>query len=161
MMQIIKSKSQKVHLFLTRQNKIYLIVLFVFINVLNSLLFSALAYFVMGDVLKNTNIDKMGAVNQFLIAVIAAPIFETLIFQYGLIETIREKTRPLYACFSSAFAFALVHFYSIYYFLFAFVSGLIFAYLYYLEKSVIKGVLLVLTAHTLYNLLIYMGRFCS
>lgn len=150
---------EKIHSYLIKLNRVRLVLLFIVINALNSLSFSALAYFVTGDGLINYSIDSMSAANQFLIAVIGAPIIETLIFQYALIESIRQKIQPIFTCFFSALAFALVHFYSICYFLFALVSGLIFAYLYFLEKSVWKSFLLVLTAHTLYNLLIYMGRF--
>ena len=156
---LMKLYFEKIHAYLIGLNKAYLVLLFIVINALNSLSFSALAYSITGSGLRNHSIDNMNATNQFLIAVIVAPIIESLIFQYALIESIRQKIQPVFACFFSAFAFALVHFYSIYYFLFALISGLIFAYLYLLEKSVIKSFLLVLTAHTLYNLLIYMGRF--
>ena len=132
--------------------------LFVILNTVNSLSFSALAFFSTGDGLKNHTMDTISPNNQFLVAVILMPIIETLIFQYALIESIRQRVQPLYACFLSAFAFALVHFYSVYYFLFALISGLIFAYLYLLDRSVIKGTLLVLTAHILYNLLAYIVR---
>ncbi|MES2651369.1 MAG: CPBP family intramembrane glutamic endopeptidase [Bacteroidota bacterium] len=155
---MIKLYLEKTHLYLISLNKAQLIILFGVINTLNSLLFSAVAHFISGSGLQNHSIDNMSAINQFLIAVILAPVIETVIFQYALIESIRQKIQPLYACFFSALAFAFVHFYSVYYFLFALISGLIFAYLYLLEKSVIKGSLLVLTAHILYNLLIYLGR---
>lgn len=150
---------ENIHLYLIGLNKFRLIVLFIVINVLNSLSFSFLAYFITGNGLRNHSIDNMSAKDQFLVAVFLGPIIETLIFQYALIESVRQKIRPLYACILSAFAFALAHFYSVYYFLFALISGLIFAYMYYLEKSVIKSFLVVLTAHFLYNLLIYTGRF--
>ena len=150
---------EKIHLYLMGLHKAILVVLFIIINVLNSLSFSLLSYFITGNGLKNHSIDSENSKDQFLMAVLLAPIIETLIFQYALIETIRHKLSPLYACILSAFAFALFHFYSVYYFLFALISGLIFAYMYFLEKSVIKSCLTVLIAHILYNLLIYMGRF--
>lgn len=149
---------EKVHSYLISLSKAQLIMLFVVFNIINSLSFSALAYFNTGSGLINHSMDRMSLVNQFLMVVFIAPVIETLIFQYALIESIRQRIQPLYACFLSAFAFALVHFYSIYYFLFALISGLIFAYLYLLDKSVIKATLLVLTAHILYNLLAYMIR---
>lgn len=155
----MKSYLDKIHLFFIRLSKVRLIILFVIINVMNSLLFSTIALFITGSGLTNHSIDKMDQNNKFWMAVILAPFIEMLIFQYALIETIRQKMQQIYVCFISAFAFALVHFYSVYYFLFSLVSGLILAYLYLLEKSVIKGSLLVLTAHILYNLLIYLGRF--
>jgi membrane protease YdiL (CAAX protease family) len=150
---------EKTHLYLIRLRKVQLIALFIVVNALNSIAFSMLAHFITGNGLRNHSINNMTAANQFLIAVVIAPILETLVFQYALIESIRQKIKPAYACFLSASAFALVHCYSIYYFLFALISGLIFAYLYYLEKSVINGFLLVLSVHFLYNLLIYMGTF--
>lgn len=150
---------EKIHLYLINLNKVRLVLLFIIINILNSLTFSAFAYFISGSGLRNHAIDNSGAIHQFLVAVIVSPILETIIFQYALIESIRQKIQPVFACFFSAIAFALVHFYSIYYFLFALISGLLFGYLYLLEKSIIKSSLLVLIAHTLYNLLIYVGRF--
>ena len=147
---------EKIHLYLVGLNKPLLIALFIIVSILNSLLFSLLSYFITGNGLRN---QDMGGKDQFFIVVLVAPIIETLIFQYAIIESVREKMRPLYACFISAFAFAFFHFYSVYYFVFALIGGLTFAYMYYLEKSVIKSILVVLTAHILYNLLIYAGRF--
>lgn len=150
---------EKIHLYLVDLSKVRLIALFIMVNALNSFSFSMLSYFISGDGLSNHSINTMTATNQFLFAIILSPILETLVFQYALIESIRQKIKPLYACFLSATAFALVHCYSIYYFLFALISGVIFAYLYYLEKSVVKSFLLVLSVHFLYNLLIYIGKF--
>ncbi|MBP8067606.1 MAG: CPBP family intramembrane metalloprotease [Pedobacter sp.] len=150
---------EKVHFYLITLNKVKLIALFILLNTLNSFSFSMLAYFVTGVGLRNHSISTMGAQDELLIAVVLAPILETVIFQYALIESIRQKIKPLYACFVSATAFALVHCYSVFYFLFAFISGLIFAYLYYLEKSVLKSFLLVLCTHFLYNLLVYLTKF--
>ena len=150
---------EKIHLYLVGLNKPLLIALFIIVSILNSLLFSLLSYLITGNGLRNDAMDNMDTKDQFFIAVLVAPIIETLIFQYALIESIRQKIKPSYACLLSAFAFALVHFYSVYYFLFALIGGLTFAYMYYLEKSVIKSILVVLTAHILYNLLIYAGRF--
>ncbi len=150
---------EKVHLYLISLNKVKLIALFILLNILNSFSFSMLAYFFTGVGLTNHSIRTMGAMDELLIAVVFAPILETVIFQYALIESIRQKIKPLYACFLSATAFALVHCYSVFYFLFAFISGLIFAYLYYLEKSILKSFLLVLSAHFLYNMLIYITKF--
>lgn len=149
---------EKIHRYLLHLNRVKLITLFVVINGVNSLTFSALAYFITGNGLTNHSFDNIDPLNQFLMAVLLAPVLETLIFQYALIESIRQRFHPLYSCFISTFAFALVHLYSVYYFFFAIISGLIFAYLYLLEKSVIRGSLLVLTTHILYNLLIYLGR---
>lgn len=149
---------EKIHIYLIGLNKPLLIALFIIISIFNSLLFSLVSYFITGNGLINQDMDKMGPKDQFFIVVLVAPLIETLIFQYALIESIREKIRPLYACFLSALAFALFHLYSVYYFLFALIGGLTFAYMYYLEKSVIKSLLVVLTAHILYNLLIYTGR---
>lgn len=150
---------EKVHFYLITLSKVKLIALFILLNTLNSFSFSMLAYFVTGVGLRNHSISTMGAQDELLIAVVLAPILETVIFQYALIESIRQKIKPLYACFVSATAFALVHCYSVFYFLFAFISGLIFAYLYYLEKSVLKSFLLVLSTHFLYNLLVYLTKF--
>ena len=150
---------ERVHLYLSALTRVKLIVLFILFNALNSFSFSLLAYFITGVGLRNYSIRNMAAMDEFLVAVVLAPILETFVFQYALIESIRQKIKPLFACFLSATAFALGHCYSVFYFLFAFISGLIFAYLYCLEKSILKSFLLVLCAHFLYNLLIFMAKF--
>lgn len=150
---------EKTHCYLTALNKVRLIALFILINSINSISFSMLSRLFTNGGLREKAVGGMSAINEFLLAVILAPIIETLIFQYAIIETVRQKTRPIYACLLSATAFALLHSYSIFYFLYALVSGLLFAYLYYLEKSEWKSFVIVLSAHCLYNLLTFMVKF--
>ncbi|WP_410478286.1 type II CAAX prenyl endopeptidase Rce1 family protein [Pedobacter frigiditerrae] len=83
--------------------------------------------------------------------IIIAPIMETLIFQFGVIETVKKKKSTLISCILSALFFAIFHCYNFYYFLFAFSAGLLFSYLYCIGKTPLKGFLLTLSAHILYN----------
>lgn len=153
----MKKYLQQLHLFLIRRNDAQLILLFVILNILNSLASSAISFFFTQTGIKNHTLTKLNSGNEFLVAVILAPVIETLIFQYALIETIRQKVKPFYACLISASFFALAHIYSPYYVLFAFVSGLLFGYLYLSRKSVLRACLLVLIAHASYNYIVYLG----
>lgn len=149
-------KTSKIHLFLLSLNNVYLVLLFVFMNYLVSISFSALSNLVsdksLSDAVPSTPENKM---ETFVLVVIAAPLLETFIFQYGIIEWLRQKKSLLFCCFSSALAFALVHLYDVYYFFLAFVAGLLMAYLYTLKKTIIAGISITIITHSLYNALVY------
>lgn len=93
-----------------------------------------------------------------VIAVIVAPLIETLIFQALIIEIIckiikRPRKNILIAVVASSLAFALNHTYSIGYVIFAFLVGIIYALAYYLGRYRKEGaVTLVFTLHAMYNL---------
>ncbi len=106
--------------------------------------------------LSNTgnDINKMSRNEQFLIAVIIAPLIETLVAQFMLVETLRQKitNQKLLILLSSLF-FAFMHYYSWLYIVVTFFGGLILNY-YYLEIQKISKYSFFLTAllHSLYNL---------
>lgn len=91
---------------------------------------------------------------EFFIAVIFAPILETLIFQYSIISYILDK-RPnayLFTCIFSATLFALSHFYSPEYILKTFFSGLLFGTLYLVVQNKNNyAFFIVAIAHSIYN----------
>ncbi|OYW79516.1 MAG: hypothetical protein B7Z27_05395, partial [Sphingobacteriia bacterium 32-37-4] len=93
-------------------------------------------------------------VEEFFIAVIFAPILETLIFQYFIISYILDK-RPnayLFTCFFSAILFGLSHFYSPEYILKTFFSGLLFGTLYLVVQNKNNNAFIIVTiAHAIYN----------
>lgn len=94
-----------------------------------------------------------------VIAVIAAPLFETLIFQSLIIEIIckiiKRPRRNIYiAIIASALAFALNHTYSVYYVIFTFFVGIIYSLAYYLGRyRKESAIILVFLLHSLDNLL--------
>ncbi|MXO04046.1 CPBP family intramembrane glutamic endopeptidase [Flavobacterium sp. HBTb2-11-1] len=92
--------------------------------------------------------------------VIAAPLIETLLFQYAVIEIFKSiKVKLKYCCFLSAFIFASFHLYNIFYFLYAFVGGLLFAFLYVRGKNQKNAILLPLVTHIIYNGLVFISKY--
>jgi hypothetical protein len=91
---------------------------------------------------------------EFFIAVIFAPLGETLIFQHTIISYFLNK-RPnsfLFSCIFSAVLFGASHFYSPEYILKTFFSGLLFGTLYivvYKKKQ--NAFIVVAIAHAIYN----------
>jgi membrane protease YdiL (CAAX protease family) len=94
-----------------------------------------------------------------VIAVIAAPLIETLLFQSLIIEVIckiiKRPRRNIYiAVFASALAFALNHTYSVSYVIYTFFGGIIYSLAYYLGRyRKESAIILVFLLHSLDNLL--------
>jgi membrane protease YdiL (CAAX protease family) len=91
----------------------------------------------------------------FLVGVLLAPFLETLIFQAAIIETVKKRMSPFFSCSLSAFIFGSIHFYNIFYFIYAVAAGFLFAYLYFIGSVSKKGFILTLIAHMLCNLLAF------
>jgi len=94
-----------------------------------------------------------------VIAVIAAPLIETLLFQSSIIEVIckiikRPRRNIWIAVFVSALAFALNHKYSMSYVIYSFFGGIIYALAYYLGRyRKESAIILVFLLHSLHNLI--------
>ncbi|MEO5891649.1 MAG: CPBP family intramembrane glutamic endopeptidase [Ferruginibacter sp.] len=149
------SQLLKVHYFLAKLKNAKLIFLFVLANLLLSFLFSLVLSFFDKKKLTTGFIPFNSVVEEILVAIFLAPLIETLIFQVAIIETIKKKLSPLLSCTVSALFFGLLHYYNFYYVLFAFLVGLMFAYLYYIGGSILRGSLLVLGTHALYNSIVF------
>ncbi len=97
------------------------------------------------------------SVSMFIIAVVIAPLMETLIFQYGIIKIftyLNPKTKYI-AVFISAVLFALSHWFSWVYILFAFMFGIFLGFLYLTsEKRGFKPYWIIAAVHCLYNLFV-------
>jgi uncharacterized protein len=92
----------------------------------------------------------------FVLAIVIAPIFETLIFQHAVIKLIIKKSSnaKLLSCFVSAILFAASHYYSWAYVLKTFISGFLFSSLYLITMYKKQNpILVVLLAHAGYNLI--------
>jgi len=95
---------------------------------------------------------------EIFVVLIVAPIIETLIFQSLIVELVckfikRPRNSFYIALILSALAFALSHTYSISYFVFTFIGGLILALAYYIGRYRKENAfLLVFIIHSLYNL---------
>ncbi len=93
-----------------------------------------------------------------LIAVIVAPLLETLLFQSLIIEIIckiikRPRKNICIALLVSSLAFALNHTYSLSYFIISLCAGMILAVAYYLGRyRKENAIILVFLIHSIYNL---------
>lgn len=128
-----------------------LVLLIILLNFLNNYIFSVFSD--LFDVPLNQGFEDHYTFNEKLVLfVIVGPLVETLLLQYVVIEIFKSTKIALkYCCLLSALVFALLHLYNVFYFLYAFVSGLLFAFLYIRGKSERNSILLVLIAHTIYN----------
>lgn len=151
----------KIDSFLKKINPLKLIFIGVLTNLFLTIFFNILSNSITNEPLTKGFKDLGSVWNQFLIAVIFAPIFETVLFQYAIIETIRKRLKPLFSCIVSAFIFASMHLYNIFYFFFAFFIGLLFGYLYYLGVTIKKGFIIVMFTHMVYNFIILILKFFS
>lgn len=97
---------------------------------------------------------------QLLLLVVLAPLLETLIFQYAIIDFVLTRFKsPPAAMLTSAIAFGLTHVYSPQYILATFFSGLLFAFLYLVFRfKNQQPVLFVLILHAGYNLFVWLMR---
>jgi membrane protease YdiL (CAAX protease family) len=92
----------------------------------------------------------------FILAVIIAPIFETLIFQNWIINSVLKKVPKsfLFALFISSFLFGLSHWYSPEYVFVTFISGFLYGTLYLVAYKKIKYPFFpVAIAHSIFNLI--------
>jgi membrane protease YdiL (CAAX protease family) len=147
----IKKKLYEFHFLFIHLDKWKIILLAVIINFLNTFFFSFIS-----NVFFNMKLSKGfrsfdSLMDEIIIAILVAPLVETIIFQYGIIETFKSRYKPLICCIISAFLFALIHMYNYFYFLFAFFSGLVLAYVYYIGNINRKGILFVFLVHFIYN----------
>lgn len=91
----------------------------------------------------------------FLLTVVFGPIFETILFQFLVIEAAYHfKLKTIYAVLISAGLFGITHHYNLVYILVTFISGLLYAvsYVYIRQRyQVSTAFVFVLGLHSLYN----------
>jgi membrane protease YdiL (CAAX protease family) len=143
---------KKVFIFLINIDGWKLILIGICLNFLFSIFFSSIARFFFDEVVSEGIEKKFGTIaDQALWILIIAPLFETLFFQYFIIENLNKKFSPYLSCFISALLFGLSHTYNLYYFAFAFFSGIIFALIYYIGSINKRGIIYALLTHVIYN----------
>lgn len=137
--------------------------MFIFLTIFICLILSFLVTrFFPVDALKNSVSEGVNN-DGFLIVlvVIIGPLFETLLFQEICISAIRALMhRPKHNLYLSviisASLFSITHTYSVYYILYSFVSGLIFALAYYVaiyrRQSAFFTIFLI---HSIWNLIVF------
>ena len=145
----------KLHQFFTSLNNTKLVLIFVFINLVLSLLFSLLANVISAKNLTD-GFPQFGSIKkEIFLGVILAPLFETLVFQFGIIETVKKRLSPILSCLVSALFFGATHLYNIQYFFFTFLVGVFLAWLYFIGGTKLRGFLLVLISHMIHNFLAF------
>lgn len=98
---------------------------------------------------------------EFVVAVVIAPIIETLIFQYAIIETLLNlKVHPWISIIISALLFGVSHWYNPIYVIVLTVVGCILAY-YYVALRYQNGftqISLVVLIHALFNTIVFLDK---
>ncbi|BFM41779.1 hypothetical protein CFS9_04200 [Flavobacterium sp. CFS9] len=127
----------------------------IILNFLNSYIFYVIAKLFNSDLGRGFN-ENYTINEKLVLFVIVGPLLETVLFQYAVIEICKSGKMALkYCCLLSALVFASTHLYNVFYFLFAFVAGMLLAILYVKGRSVKNAFLLTLIAHTIYNGIIF------
>ncbi|TPG45256.1 CPBP family intramembrane glutamic endopeptidase [Flavobacterium pectinovorum] len=132
-----------------------LILLVIVLNFLNNYIFSVVSTFF--NISLNKGFNNNYTFNEKIVLfLIVAPLIETLLFQCIVIEMAKSlKIKTIYCCILSAFLFALSHIYNIFYFTYAFMGGLMFAFLYTRGKNQKYAILLPLITHIIYNSIVF------
>lgn len=115
------------------------------------------------ETLNNRNVDLLNQDDKILMIVLLAPIFETLIFQFGIIEGLLILTKKiklsnhyLLIILISSIAFSLSHFGSIFTIIHSFFSGLVLSTLYiYARVKELKPFFSTFLVHSLFNLTLF------
>lgn len=99
----------------------------------------------------------------FLLVVLFAPIIETILFQYLIVNQVfisyNGKNKKIIAILVSAFCFGIIHLYSFYYFLVTSIGGLLLAYYFCIFKQKvndISAIFYITLIHSLSNFYIFL-----
>lgn len=131
-------------------NFILLVTLF---NLIISFLFSSIANFFFNKEISEGFENNFGSSlsEQIFWIVFIAPFFETLFYQYAIIEITAKRCTPFISCAISALIFGLSHTYNIFYFLITSIIGFLFATIYYMGSITKRGIFYTFLAHAIYN----------
>lgn len=140
--------------FINKLNTCTLICFFVFFNFCLSIVLNILSKKMFNNSFtENTHVFSSFKEEFFVIAIFS-PLIETVIFQYIVIEILYDKFKKEIICIVSAFLFSLIHLYNLIYFIFSFIIGLTFAYLYLIGRLKKRGFLYVYSTHLIYNVIV-------
>lgn len=145
---------KKINNFIIKLNKLILICFFVVFNLCLSIVLNFLSKKIFNNPFtENTHIFSSFQEEFFVIAIFS-PLIETVIFQYLIIEILYDKFKKEIICIISALLFACTHLYNYIYFIFSFIIGLTFAYLYLIGRLKKRGFLYVYSTHLIYNVIV-------
>lgn len=158
-----------IHDFLIRTNKLLFLFFISFFGVFLNIVLSLIAYEILGENLGDQNdvLYSLPRNMEFILVVIIAPFFETAIFQYLFIILILDlliKEPTSFQLFLlvliSSILFALIHVFSLLYFIHALIMGFYFGYIallseYFREKK-INIFISVFLVHSMINLVAFL-----
>jgi len=161
-MSILLSGIQKINTCLKNLNRTTFIIILTFILFAVTFCFN----YIFGFVKQNDVIffdfqnDEEGIILLFITTIILAPIFETFLgqsFPYYLLRKLKYlRERNYLVLISSSLFFGILHFYSLFYIIYAFLLGLIFMYGYMVRIKIDEKAFLNITiCHSLLNLGIF------
>ena len=105
----------------------------------------------------NNSVEDTPKIIIFILVVFFAPFFETLVFNLLPVKLMQYLTRSTFLIiFTSSFAFALIHIYSIAYLLMTYIGGIFLNTLYLVfekKHGILKAFLLIISLHSIYNLI--------
>jgi membrane protease YdiL (CAAX protease family) len=113
----------------------------------------------------NSSLDGLEGVGLFIVVVILAPLLESLLFQFIIIEAIilifsylKIKQDEVVAVIISSIFFSLTHTYSHFYLFISFIGGLILGsfYIFAKNKKGMNGFLTVFIVHSFSNLITFL-----
>jgi len=145
----------KVHFFLSRINKTYLILIIVAFNLISSVFTSFISKAVSGKMMTENAVNFRSLMEEIFIGLLLAPLLETFFIQYAIIESFKSRLSKVKSIIISASVFGLLHFYNPFYLVYGFLAGLSFGYIYLISKSAIKGLLYTFLTHLLYNSIVF------
>ncbi len=107
----------------------------------------------------NPNVNTLDTTDEILLIVLAAPLFETLIFQFAVIELgsmllAKYKYKNLALTIISAMLFTASHLINLFYLLHSFTSGLVLACTYFeAKKRDANAIASTFIVHSIFNFL--------
>lgn len=129
------------------------ILLIIVFNLMISFIFSSIAHLFFNKEILAGFENNFGTSlrEQIFWIVLVAPFFETLLYQFLIIEIAAKRFSPFISCVISALIFGLSHTYNIFYFLSITIIGFLFAAIYYMGSITKKGIFYTFLAHAIYN----------
>ncbi len=162
-MDFVLPNKRNQYLKIFRINSLLVVVGVVILNLFISISFAAIVRNVLKDDPIKNSIDFASVKEEFLVSVVGAPVLETFIYQYLLIEIclyvskkIAKKENKTFSILVSSCFFSFAHSYNIYYMIATFLGGMSLnaLYVYFRIKGKFPFIYVVL-AHALYNLAVF------
>jgi len=149
---MLQRTEQRMSRLIIRSSRLHTIVILTGGLLIQTIIMTFFSLFWWKDVSESFRFGSL--LNHILLLVILAPVLETLIVQYGIIDfTLTKFKSNTLAIILSAVGFGLFHYYSAQYMVATFFSGILFAFIYLIFKTKNgRPILFVSVLHALYNL---------